>query len=72
MDDADLDRAACTIEEREEYEPYVNQGLVIFAGVDYEAILRAAEAEAKRKAVVIMAPTSSRPCRWLKKKAASF
>ena len=43
---ADLDLQDCTIEEREEYEPYVNQGLVIFAGVDYEAILRAAEAEA--------------------------
>jgi predicted GTPase len=43
---ADLDRHDCTIEEREEYEPYVNQGLVIFAGVDYRAILAAAEAEA--------------------------
>ncbi len=42
----DLDRHDCTIEEREEYEPYVRQGLVIFAGVDYRAILRAAEAEA--------------------------
>lgn len=43
---ADLDRHNCTIEEREEYEPYVNQGLVIFAGVDYRAILDAAEQEA--------------------------
>jgi predicted GTPase len=43
---ADLDRHECTIEEREEYEPYVRQGLVIFAGVDYRAILAAAEAEA--------------------------
>jgi predicted GTPase len=43
---ADLDRCNCTIEEREEYEPYVNQGLVIFAGVDYRAILEAAEREA--------------------------
>jgi predicted GTPase len=43
---ADLDRYQCTIEEREEYEPYVNQGLVIFAGVDYQSILRAAEVEA--------------------------
>jgi predicted GTPase len=42
----DLDRYNCTIEEREEYEPYVNQGLVIFAGVDYAAILHAAEQEA--------------------------
>jgi predicted GTPase len=43
---ADLDRHDCTIEEREEYRPYVRQGLVIFAGVDYRAILDAAEAEA--------------------------
>lgn len=42
----DLDRYNCTIEEREEYQPYVNQGLVIFAGVDYAAILHAAEQEA--------------------------
>ena len=42
----DLDRHECTIEEREEYEPYVRQGLVIFAGVDYEAVLREAEQEA--------------------------
>ncbi|MAG93182.1 MAG: GTPase [Planctomycetaceae bacterium] len=42
----DLDRYDCTVEEREEYEPYIEQGLVIFAGVDYEAILRQAEAEA--------------------------
>jgi predicted GTPase len=38
--------ADCTIEEREEYEPYIEQGGVIFAGVDYEAILRVAEMEA--------------------------
>ena len=42
----DLAAADVTIEEREEYEPYLEQGAVIFAGVDYEAILRAAEAEA--------------------------
>ncbi len=42
----DLRTADCTIEEREEYEPYVAQGNVIFAGADYEKILRAAEAEA--------------------------
>jgi len=42
----DFDRHECTIEEREEYEPYVRQGLVIFAGVDYRAILQAAEQEA--------------------------
>jgi predicted GTPase len=43
---ADLDRAHCTIEEREEYEPHVACGDVVFAGVDYAAILRAAEAQA--------------------------
>ena len=43
---ADMDRAECTIEEREEYEPYIDRGAVIFAGVDYEAILRQAEQEA--------------------------
>ena len=39
----DMDRHKCTIEEREEYEPYVAMGAVIYAGVDYEAILRSAE-----------------------------
>ena len=42
----DLDKYNCTIEEREEYEPYVDMGGVIFAGVDYEKILREAEKEA--------------------------
>ncbi|MCI4369038.1 MAG: cyclic 2,3-diphosphoglycerate synthase [Thermoplasmata archaeon] len=42
----DLDRAHCTIEEREEYEPHLKEGAVVFAGVDYEPILRAAEREA--------------------------
>jgi len=42
----DLDAARCTIEEREEYEPHLDQGAVVFAGVDYHAILRASEAEA--------------------------
>ncbi len=42
----DLDRADCTIEEREEYEPHLREGAVVFAGVDYERILRAAEQEA--------------------------
>jgi len=42
----DLDRAKCTIEEREEYEPHLAEGVVVFAGVDYERILRAAEKEA--------------------------
>lgn len=43
---ADLDAHDCTIEEREEYEPHLDQGHLVFAGVDYEAVLRAAEAEA--------------------------
>jgi len=42
----DLDKYKCTIEEREEYEPYIDMGGVIFAGVDYENILREAEKEA--------------------------
>ena len=42
----DMDKHDCTIEEREEYEPYVDMGAVIFAGVDYAAILEAAEQEA--------------------------
>jgi predicted GTPase len=42
----DLVKHECTIEEREEYEPYIKNGLIIYAGVDYEAILREAEKEA--------------------------
>ncbi len=42
----DLDLQACTIEEREEYEPHIAAGGVIYSGVDYEAILREAEKEA--------------------------
>jgi len=42
----DLDRHECTIEEREEYEPYIDMGGVVYAGVDYEKILREAEKEA--------------------------
>jgi predicted GTPase len=45
-DYADLDKHECTIEEREEYEPHIDRGVVIYAGVDYEAILRQAEQEA--------------------------
>lgn len=41
----DLDKYDCTIEEREEYEPYIEQGLVIYSGVDYEKIIREAEKE---------------------------
>ena len=43
---ADLDKHKCTIEEREEYEPHIDNGFVVYAGVDYEAILREAEKEA--------------------------
>ena len=43
---ADLDVHECTIEEREEYEPHIDRGIVVYAGVDYEAILRQAEQEA--------------------------
>jgi predicted GTPase len=43
---ADLDTYRCTIEEREEYEPHIAAGNIIFAGIDYEAILRAAERDA--------------------------
>jgi len=42
----DLDRNRCTIEEREEFEPHICAGNVVFAGVDYELILRQAEKEA--------------------------
>ncbi|MEW6269998.1 MAG: cyclic 2,3-diphosphoglycerate synthase [Thermodesulfobacteriota bacterium] len=44
---ADLDAARCTIEEREEYEPHIASGTVVFAGVDYRAILEQAEREAQ-------------------------
>lgn len=43
---ADLDKYNCTIEEREEYEPYIDMGGVIFSGVDYKKILLEAEKEA--------------------------
>ena len=42
----DLDRYNCTIEEREEYEPYIDMGGVVYAGVDYQKILERAEKEA--------------------------
>ncbi len=45
-DYSDLERYQCTIEEREEYEPHLDRGAVVYAGVDYEAILRQAEQEA--------------------------
>lgn len=43
---ADLDQHKCTIEEREEYEPHIDNGFVIYSGVDYEQIIRSAEQEA--------------------------
>jgi len=45
-DYADLERHQCTIEEREEYEPHIDRGIVVYAGVDYGVILRQAEKEA--------------------------
>lgn len=41
----DLDKHECTIEEREEYEPHLDNGVIVYAGVDYEKILRQAEQE---------------------------
>jgi predicted GTPase len=43
---ADLDRYNCTIEEREEYEPHLVRGNILYAGVDYQEILKRAEKEA--------------------------
>jgi len=45
-DYADLAKHECTIEEREEYEPHIDKGIIVYAGVDYGAILRQAEKEA--------------------------
>jgi predicted GTPase len=42
----DLERNKCTIEEREEYEPHIKEGIIVYAGVDYQAILDQAEQEA--------------------------
>jgi len=42
----DLDQHSCTIEEREEYEPYIDMGGIVYAGVDYKKILNKAEQEA--------------------------
>ncbi len=44
-DHSDLDKHECTIEEREEYEPHIDNGIIVYAGVDYEAIVRQAEEE---------------------------
>ena len=43
---ADLDKYECTIEEREEYEPHIDKGIIVYAGVDYGKILEEAEKEA--------------------------
>lgn len=43
---SDFEKFECTIEEQEEYERHINNGLIVYAGVDYEAILRQAEDEA--------------------------
>jgi predicted GTPase len=50
---SDLTKHGCTIEEMEEYEPHVVRGNVIYAGVDYEAILRAAEKDPKGCDVIL-------------------
>ena len=49
----DLAKHRCTIEEMEEYEPHISRGNVIYAGVDYEAILRAAENDPKGCDVIL-------------------
>jgi len=43
----DIDRETCTVEEREEFEPLVAMGITVFAGVDYERVLRTAEQESE-------------------------
>ncbi len=49
----DLDKYNCTVEEREEYEPLIEAGVTVFAGVDYEKILTEAENEAGKGGVII-------------------
>lgn len=51
LDDLSLQR--CTIEEMEEYEPHIEHGTVVYAGVDYEAVLRAAEADPRGCDVIV-------------------
>jgi predicted GTPase len=50
---SDLEKHNCTVEEMEEYEPHVVRGNVIYAGVDYEAIVRAAEEDPKGCDVIL-------------------
>lgn len=61
----DMDRHKCTIEEREEYEPHIQAGNIVFAGVDYAEILRQAEKEADvilGTAATTTCPSTSRTC----------
>jgi len=46
-DMGDVDEGACTIEEKEEFEPLVEMGITVFAGIDYQQVLRAAEKESQ-------------------------
>ncbi|MDR7419433.1 MAG: cyclic 2,3-diphosphoglycerate synthase [Armatimonadota bacterium] len=50
---ADLEKHNCTVEEMEEFEPHIVRGNVIYAGVDYEAILRAAEQDPKGCDIIV-------------------
>jgi len=49
----DLEKHNCTIEEMEEYEPFIVQGNVVYAGVDYQAILKAAEEDPKGCDIIV-------------------
>jgi predicted GTPase len=49
----DMDKYDCTVEEREEYEPHIRQGNIVYAGVDYEEILRRAEEEVGEEGVIV-------------------
>lgn len=46
-DMGDVDEGACTIEEKEEFEPLVEMGIIVYAGIDYQEVLRAAEKESQ-------------------------
>jgi predicted GTPase len=56
----DMDKYDCTIEEREEYELHIQEGNLLFAGVDYEMILREAEKEADGKSSSVSRDVSCR------------
>ena len=55
---ADLAKHQCTVEEMEEYEPHIVSGTIIYAGVDYEAILRQAE---EHKTMTVVNDQTGRP-----------